>query len=401
MTTSLSKILACGIILTGTIIGLAGIDLVLPAVPLLPEIFNSGIGEVQLVLAAYVVGASGGFLVFGIIASRLDRRKIFLGSIASFGLLSVLCIYAENIWVLVMLRFFQGFMSSAPAVIAPGMIRQLFSEVGAVRAISLVGSIESLVPALAPIAGLWLLSQYGWTGSFWVTGGAALVLTLILVVRPRILPGHPARASRDLGGYGKLLCNPTYLRYGLSHGLILGGLLVFVFSIPVVMIETMGGTIENFIYMQVCGVTTFIILSNVAGSLVRRFGPEILISVGSYMGGLSVIFIIGYAAFGGNDPLVLIPAFVPLNAGLGLRGGVGFMRALQAAGDDDARGSALIILSVTLVAGAGTAILAPFLAQGLLILSLGTGVLISAGILLVVLIPPLGEGISQKSGQTP
>ena len=153
MTTSLSKILACGIILTGTIIGLAGIDLVLPAVPLLPEIFNSGIGEVQLVLAAYVVGASGGFLVFGIIASRLDRRKIFLGSIASFGLLSVLCIYAENIWVLVMLRFFQGFMSSAPAVIAPGMIRQLFSEVGAVRAISLVGSIESLVPALAPISG--------------------------------------------------------------------------------------------------------------------------------------------------------------------------------------------------------------------------------------------------------
>ena len=142
------KLLACILIVSGTVIGLAGIDLVLPSIPYFPTIFNTGIGESQLVLAAYVGGASIGFLTFGILASRLDRRVMFLSATAAFGLLSFLCVLAENIWLLVALRFLQGAVSSGPAVIAPGMIRQLYSEIGAVRAISILSSIESLVPAV-------------------------------------------------------------------------------------------------------------------------------------------------------------------------------------------------------------------------------------------------------------
>ncbi|MCK5425430.1 MAG: hypothetical protein KAI89_08660, partial [Emcibacter sp.] len=68
-----TRILACFLIVSGTVIGLAGIDLVLPSIPNLPHIFNTGIGETQLVLAAYVGGASIGFLTFGVLASRMDR----------------------------------------------------------------------------------------------------------------------------------------------------------------------------------------------------------------------------------------------------------------------------------------------------------------------------------------
>jgi len=391
MKSHVARLLACSLIVTGTVIGLAGIDLVLPSVPDLPEIFNAGLGETQLVLAAYVGGASVGFLIFGILASRMDRRILFLGSVASFGLLSFLCILSPDIWTLVALRFLQGLASSAPAVIAPGMIRQLFSEIGAVRAISLVGSIESLVPGLAPVAGVWLSAHFGWTASFWVTAALALVICILLLVRPRILPGRRALSSRDLGGYGRLLRNRTYLRYGLSHALVLGGLLIFVFSLPVVIIETMGGVIDNFIYIQVSGVSAFIIMSNLAGNAVRRYGAERAIMAGTQMSVISALFILIYALSGGNDPWVLIPAFIPLNAGLGLRGGPAFMKALEAADHDDARGSALIILGVTVIASVGTAALAPFISQGLPALALGVAAVILPSWGLLKFIAPLAE----------
>jgi len=388
MKSYVSRILACILIVSGTVIGLAGIDLVLPSVPDLPGIFNTGIGESQLVLAAYVGGASIGFLIFGILASRMDRRLLFLSTVAIFGLLSFLCVLAQDIWILVILRFFQGAVSTAPAVIAPGMIRQLFSEVGAVRAISLLSSIESLVPALAPILGVWLSAKFGWTASFWVTAILALVICVILVPRPHILPGKQAKSSRDLGGYVTLLRNRTYMRYGLSHAFVLGGLLIFVFSLPVVIIETMGGTIENFIYIQVCGVTSFIIMSNLAGNIVKKHGSETAITIGTGMAVFSILFILIYALSGGNDPLVLIPAFMPLNAGLGLRGGAGFMKALEAARHDDARGSALIILWVTTIAALGTAILAPFISYGLVVLAASvTMVILPSWVLLKAIAP--------------
>lgn len=384
-----TRILACFLIVSGTVIGLAGIDLVLPSIPNLPYIFNTGTGETQLVLAAYVGGASIGFLTFGVLASRMDRRVLFLASVAAFGLFSFLCIGAENIWALVGLRFLQGAVSTAPAVIAPGMIRQLFSEIGAVRAISMLGSIESLVPALAPILGVWLSAQYGWTASFWLTGVLAVAICIVLVIRPRILPGHPARSSRDLGGYTKLLKNKNYLRYGLSHAFVLGGLLIFVFSLPVVIIKTMGGTIEDFIYIQVCGVTFFIITSNLAGTVVKHYGSEFAISLGTYSAVAGSMFILIYALSGGNDPFILIPAFIPLNAGLGLRGGAGFMKALEAAKHDDARGSALIILGVTTIASLGTAAFAPFISYGLLALAIAVALVIVPSFLLIKFITPI------------
>ena len=68
----------------------------------------------------------------------------------------------------------QGAAASAAAVFAPGMIRLLFDGGRAVRALGLLGSIESLVPALAPIAGAWLLAGFGWRASFDVIAALAL-----------------------------------------------------------------------------------------------------------------------------------------------------------------------------------------------------------------------------------
>ena len=65
---------ALALVVASTVLGLMGTDLVLPAVPSLPETLGGGPAEAQLVLAAYVGGTSGGLLVFGALGDRFATR---------------------------------------------------------------------------------------------------------------------------------------------------------------------------------------------------------------------------------------------------------------------------------------------------------------------------------------
>lgn len=382
-------LLACAAIISGTVLGLAGTDLVLPAVPSMPEIFDTTIATSQLVMALYVAGTSIGLLVFGSLAGYIGRRRLFIGSLALFAFASGAAAFSSSIEALNIIRFLQGAAASGPAVLAPGLIRSLFSELGSIRAISAMGSIEALTPGLAPILGAWLFSQYGWQASFTLTAVLVAGLSAIMLARPTLLPSIGTKENSGPGSYVKLLKNATYLRYAIGHALVLGGLLTFVFSGPAVIVETMGGTIADFITMQIVGVSVFIIAANLSGHLVKWFGVERVIWAGTILSLLGAIILLGYALSGINDPRHLKGLFWVLNIGLGVRGGPGFVRALSAADEDDDRASALLIFFITAVAAGGTAIVAPFITVGLIALTVAVFAIILPSLLLMILIKPL------------
>ena len=63
--------------------------------------------------------------------------------------------------------------------------------------VGLLGNIESLVPALAPIAGVGLLARFGWRVSFEVIALLSLVLAVLVVaMRDRMFLRHAPLASR-------------------------------------------------------------------------------------------------------------------------------------------------------------------------------------------------------------
>jgi len=387
---TISTVLICGVLLVGTVLGLAGTDLVLPSIPDLPGQLPGTAVEAQYVLAAYVAGAALGLFLFGALADHLSPSRLLSLSLGLFAVLSFACVLAPNIWVLVLLRFVQGAASCGAAVLAPGVIKRLFDEHSAARVIGVVGSIESLVPAFAPVVGTWLGLHFGWMASFVVTAVLAGIATVVVLLRPSILPARAVPAERAAGGsYLSLFGNPQYLRYALSHALVLGALLAFVFAAPVLIVNSMGGSISDFIVLQIAGVTTFIICSNGIGLVIKRLGIERLITIGTVSALLGALGLTGYALSGGSQPRLLIPFWLLINGGLGVRGGAGFVKALAAAPGNDARASALMILLMTLVAAGATAALAPFLDGGLIVVGLALVALLVPALLLLLLIRPL------------
>lgn len=389
--TRIEALFACATIMAGIVLGIAGIDLVLPSVPAMPEIFGTTVAMSQQVLSAFVAGTTIGLLIFGSLAEHIGRRRLFITSLVAYALVSYACTLSTEIWHLIVARFIQGAAATGAAVLAPGLIRSLFSEHGAMRAIGAMGSIESLVPGLAPLAGAWLYKGYGWEASFTLTAVLLGGVCLLVLIRPKLIPSIGVKTHTGKGSYLKLLKNKTYMRYAQGHALTVGGLLTFVFSAPAIIVETMNGTIDDFITMQMVGVSTFIIAANVASSLARRFGTETMIMIGTIVCVLSTFILLGYALWGPNDPAHLAALFWILNTGVGLRAGPGFVIALKAADGDDDRASALIILSITGFAAIATALVAPFIQVGLIALTVTTCLIVFAALVLMLMIPPIEE----------
>lgn len=384
-----------GLVVGGTIVGLMGTDLVLPAVPMLPEALGGDATSAQLVLAAYVGGSCLGLLGFGMLGDKVSTARLFIGSLLGTAVLSLACSLASSMEMLIALRMLQGIVSAGPAVFAPGVVKAMFDESGAVRAIGVLASIESMAPALAPLAGAALLALGGWRLNFEVMAASALAIATLLAASG----GVPQVSRRGQGSFAALLRDRTFLRYAISQALVLGGLLVFVFGMPAVFVRVHGGALSDFIVMQVCGITTFVIAANFSPRAVAWLGAEPVIAFGTWFAAAGAMGQFAYALAGGTSALVISALFVPVNSGLGLRGPAGFFRAILASHGDDARGSALVILFVLGAAALGTALVSPWIEQGTVPVAAAALAFHVGSVLCLALLPglPAQEGISPSA----
>lgn len=372
----------------GSVLGLSGIDLVLPSIPSLPEILGGDQTRSQFVIASFIAGTAFGMILFGNISSKIGTSSLLFYSLTLYAIASFLCSFAENLDVLILCRFFQGLVSSAPAVLAPGIAKNLFDEKGATKALGILGSVESLVPALAPLLGVWLLGFGTWKYSFFLTASLAILLALVfLLVR---IDNLSVQSNGKNGSYLSLLKSPVFQRYSLSQAFNLGGLLVFVFGAPVVIVKTMNSDIFKFAQMQTIGIS-FYISAAVSSSILTKkfFKPEGLVTFGTVLSLISSVLLVLYSIFGNNDPNVILLIFPLMNLGLGLRGPTGFLKGIIAGNGDDNRASSLVLLSIITVSSGGTALIAPFLHFGLFALSLFAAVLHLAACLVLFFLPKL------------
>jgi MFS transporter, DHA1 family, multidrug resistance protein len=370
------------LLITGaSVLGFAATDLILPAIPALPQLLGGTPTQAQWVLAAYGLGFAAGLLLAGELGARWSQRRVLAGLLVLLAASSAAAGTAESVAGLTAWRVLQGLSGAAAATFAPGIIRTVFDDRQALRAIGLQGSLEALIPALAPIAGAWLLAQFSWRASFFLLAACALVAAAAMAMLPA--GAFPAPGRGRAGSYRALLRNPAYLRQGLSHACSLGALLVLVFGAPAVMVHAMGGAITDFITMQCMGVASFVVAANASSALCRRFGAARVILAGSAVSAAGTWLLLAYGVAGGRTPLVMAALFVPVNLGFGLRGPAGFFQAIVAAGGDDSRAAAGVILAILLVAAGGTVAVAPWIATGLLPLALAAATLSTASVVML------------------
>lgn len=362
----------------------AGTDLVLPAIPQLITVFHTTPEVSQRVLSAYVGGNACGLLLFGRLSDYFSRKKLLCAALFFFSLTSLGCAYAPSISALVALRFVQGMASAAAPVFIPGFIRELFNERRATRAIGLLGSLQALVPAAAPLVGVILLSLFDWNISFKLL--AIVTIAAAMMVMISALPER-VQSRCSPGSFTLLLRDPVYLRYALTHALTVGGLVTFVFGAPMIITLTMHGTLNDFIIMQVANIGGYIVAANLSPGLAERYGAEKIIMAGTCLALLSAIALTGYGLLNGADTYILAVLFAPMGIAIGLRGPTGFYKGIVISGENNARGAALIAFFTFTMMTLGSLMSAQFITHGLMALAAIAMVMHFLAVLLLAVIP--------------
>jgi len=150
------------------------IDMYLPAMPLLAEVFKTDIPTVQNSLSIYLLGYALGLIFFGPMADKYSRRNLVFLGISGFTLMSFYLPFSTTVEEFIAVRFVQAFISSAATVVVPGTIRSIYKEHSA-KGLSYVSMIMMVAPMIAPTIGSFLL-LHSWQVIFYSLGAYSLII---------------------------------------------------------------------------------------------------------------------------------------------------------------------------------------------------------------------------------
>lgn len=193
------------------------IDAMLPAFPeIAAELTPADPNRAQLILTSFVLGMGAGTFLAGPLSDALGRRRVILGGAALYILGAALSAAAQSLEMVLAARVLQGLGAAGPRVVSLAMVRDLYAGRQMARIVSFAMMIFTLVPAVAPLLGSWIIAGFGWRGIF----GAFVVFSLVsagwLALRqPETLPPEarrPLRAGPLRAAAAEVLTNRTILR---------------------------------------------------------------------------------------------------------------------------------------------------------------------------------------------
>lgn len=190
--------------------------------PTLEERLHSGLKDMQWVMNAYTIACTTVLMATGTLADRFGRKRIFMISIAGFGIASLVCGIAESVFVLIVSRFIQGMAGGAMLICQTAILSHQFQQGRErSRAFGIWGIVIGVGLGFGAIIGGGIVFLTGWQWVFWVHVPLA-VLTLILVFRSVQESRDPRAGRLDIWGIVTLSGSIFGVAYFFTQGQELG-----------------------------------------------------------------------------------------------------------------------------------------------------------------------------------
>lgn len=166
-------------------------------------------------ITSYSLGLLAMLALAGKIAERYGRRRVFIFSVTVFSIASLLCGFAQNIYVLIAFRLLQAMGGAGITPAVTGIIVDHFGP-SRDKAVGLFGSIFTIGATVGPVLGGIIVHYWSWRGVFLVN----VPLGLLLI--PLSLRFIPADKKRRWGRKERLdILGALYLAVG-TLGMMIG-----------------------------------------------------------------------------------------------------------------------------------------------------------------------------------
>ncbi|MGX5357011.1 multidrug effflux MFS transporter [Kocuria sp. KH4] len=219
-------------------------DMYLASMPAMAVHFGASTSAVQLTLTSYMVGMALGQFLLGPVSDVLGRHRLMVAGNMLFLLSSVAVVLAPGVGTVIVLRAVQGAAGAAGVVIARAVVSDIASGRRAAQLFSLLATITSLAPVVAPLLGGVIATVAPWQTVFWALAvfGLLMLACSVLVV-PETLPPHRRHrggVGAVVGGSWRVLRTPSFMGYALAFGSAFGALFSYISASSFVVQNVLG-----------------------------------------------------------------------------------------------------------------------------------------------------------------
>jgi EmrB/QacA subfamily drug resistance transporter len=138
------------------------------AIPSFIRIFHTNLDTVVWTVSLYTLILSATIMLFGKLADRYGRLKIYKLGLILFAVSSLLCGLSPDIQSLISFRGLQGMSSAMMQATAIAVITTKLKKEELTKAVGILGMLMGLGPTLGPVVGGFILSTIGWQWMFWI-----------------------------------------------------------------------------------------------------------------------------------------------------------------------------------------------------------------------------------------
>ncbi|TKA97493.1 multidrug effflux MFS transporter [Cereibacter changlensis] len=173
------------------------IDAMLPALPeIVRELTPDAPNHAQLIITSFVLGMGLGTFFAGPLSDTFGRKSVIVAGAGLYCVAAVAAYFAQSLEVLLLCRVVQGLGAAGPRIVSLAMVRDLYRGREMARVVSFAMMIFTLVPAVAPLIGTFIIAGLGWRGIFL----AFVLFSVVSIVWMMLRQGEtlPAEARRPL-----------------------------------------------------------------------------------------------------------------------------------------------------------------------------------------------------------
>lgn len=247
-------------------------DMYSPALPAMVKFFHCSIPTGQMGLTMGMIGLALGQIILGPVSDKYGRRPVLTASLSLFIVSAIVSVFSPTIHVFNLCRLFQGMGAAGGYFLARTIPADVYSGRSLARLMALIGAINGIAPASAPVIGGVTADHWGWKGVFLVLAAFALIITALSpALKESLSQAMRTRGSilRSFGGYRHLIANRRFMTHVCFKGSALGLLFAYISSAPFILQTHYG--LSQTVYGLVIGFNALFV---VAGSMLAlRFHP--------------------------------------------------------------------------------------------------------------------------------
>ncbi|HEV2301744.1 MAG TPA: multidrug effflux MFS transporter [Stellaceae bacterium] len=300
--------------------GMVSSTIYVPALPDIARGLEAPIASVQLTFVGYLLAFSVGMLFLGPLSDRYGRRRVLILGLIIGVLSSVICLASPSVEILIAARVLQGIGACAGLVVGRATIRDSYRREEAAQVIAGLAFVMTVIQALAPILGGYLLVFFGWRADF---AAVAIFAGGALLLAWRFIP--ETRAGADAGpawsmaaAYRSLLGKRMFVAYACAAMGAHAGSHVFAAGAPAVLINTFAVSPEDYGFYAALPPLGFLVGSFISNRLSRRLGINRMIALGGAVLVPAGVAMLMLAFFGLAGPYAIVGPMIVVCCGSGL-----------------------------------------------------------------------------------